>query len=65
MKLDYPLTPHTKLNSKWVKGLSVRPNTIKIPEGNIGRILFDVNHRNIFFFDLSPEVKEIKAKINK
>ena len=64
MKLDYPLTPHTKLNSKWVKGLSVRPNTIKIPEGNIGRILFDVNHRNIFF-DLSPEVKEIKAKINK
>ena len=49
MKLDYPLTPHTKLNSKWVKGLSVRPNTIKIPEGNIGRILFDVNHRNIFF----------------
>ena len=65
MKLDYTLTPHTKINSKGIKDLTVRSNTIKIPEGNIGRIFFDINHRNIFLGDLSPQVKEIKTKINK
>ena len=65
MKLEHSLTPHTKINSKGIKDPTVRSNTIKIPEGNIGRILFDINHRSIFWGNLSPQVKEIKTKINK
>ena len=50
--------------SKWIKDLNVRPNTIKLPEENIGRILFDINCSNIFL-DPSLGVTEIKTKINK
>ena len=64
MKLEHSLTPYTKINSKWIKNLNVRPDTVKLLEGNIGRTLFDINHSNIFF-DLSPRVMEIKTKINK
>ena len=53
-----------KINSKWIKDLNVRPETIKLPEENTGRTLLDINCSNIFW-DLSPKAKEIKAKISK
>ena len=64
MKLEPSLTPYTKINSKWIRDLKVRPDTIKLLEQNIGRTLFDVNHSKIFF-DPLPRVMKIKTKINK
>ena len=64
MKLEYFLTPHTKINSKWIKDLNIRPETIKILEENIGKTLSDINHSRILY-DSPPRVMEIKAKINK
>ena len=64
MKLEYSLTPYTKINSKWIRDLNIRPDTIKLLEENIGRTLFDINHSKIFF-DPPPRVMEIKRKINK
>ena len=64
MKLEYSLTPYTKINSKWIKDLNVIQDTIKLLEENIGRTLFDINHSKIFF-DPLPRVMEIKTKINK
>ena len=64
MKLEHSLTPYTKMNSKWIKDLNVRPGTIKLLEENIGKTLFDINHSKIFF-DPPPRVMEIKSKINK
>ena len=64
MKLEHCLTPDTKINSKWVKDLNVRPDTIKLLEENIGRTLFDINHSKIFF-DPPFRLIRIKTKINK
>ena len=64
MKLECSLTPYTKIHSKWFKDLNVRLDTIKLLEENIGRILFDINCRKIFF-DPPPRVMTIKMKINK
>ena len=64
MKLEYSLTPYTEINTKWVKDLNVRPDTIKLLEENIGRTLSDINQSKIFF-DPPPKVMKIKTKINK
>ena len=64
MKLEHFLTPYTKINSKLIKDLNVRPETIKLLEENRGKTLFDINHSRILY-DPPPRVMEIKAKINK
>ena len=64
MKLEYFLTLHTKINSKWIKDLNVRPETIKLLKENIGRTLDDINQSKIFY-DPPPRVMEIKTKVNK
>ena len=64
MKLEHFLTPFTKINSKWIKNLNVRPETIKLLEENIGETLSDINHSRILY-DPPPRILEIKTKINK
>ena len=64
MKSEHSLTPYTKINSKWIKDINVRPDTIKLLEENIGRTLHDINHSKILF-DPPPREMEIKTQINK
>ena len=64
MKLEHFLTQQTKINSKWIKDLDVRPETIKLLEENIGRTLDNINQSKIFY-DPPPRVTEIKTKVNK
>ena len=56
--------PYTKINSKWIKDLNVRPETIRLLEENIGRTLDDKNQSKILY-DPPPRVTEIKTKVNK
>ena len=64
MKLEHFLIPYTKINSKWIKDLNVRPKIVKLLEESIGRTLSDINHSKILY-DPPPRVMETKAKINK
>ena len=64
MRLKSFITVDTKINSKWIKELNIRPETIKLIEENIGRTLYDINHSEILY-DPPSRVKEIKTKINK
>ena len=64
MKLEHFLTPYTKINSKWIKDLNIRSETIKLLEENIGKTLSDINHSKILY-DPPPRILEIKAKIHK
>ena len=63
MKLEPSLIPHTKINSKWIRGWNVRLYTVKLLEENIGRTHFDIHHGNTFF-DPPPKGMKIKTKIN-
>ena len=64
MKLEHFLTPYTKINSKWIKNLNVRSETIKLLEENIGNTLSGINHSRVLY-DPPPRIMGIKAKINK
>ena len=64
MKLEHFLTPYTKINSKWIKDLNVRPETIKLLGENIDKTFSDINHSKILY-DPPARVMEIKAKISK
>ena len=64
MKLEHFLTPYTNINSKWIKDLNARRETIKLLEENVGRTLNDINQSKILY-DPPPTVKEIKPKLNK
>ena len=64
MKLKHFLRPCTKINSKWIEDLNIRPETIKLLEENIGKTLSDINHSRILY-DPFPRILEIKVKINK
>ena len=62
MKLEHFLTPYTKINSKWIKDLNVRPETIKLLGENMGRTLISQSKT---LYDRPPQVMEIKTKLNK
>ena len=64
MKLEHFLTPQPKINSKWIKDLNVRPETIKFLAENIGRTFNDTNQQKILY-DPLPRVTEIKTKVKK
>ena len=64
MKLDHHLTPHTRINSKWIKNLNVRSETIKTVEENIGSKISDIAYSNILS-DIPPQARGTKDKFNK
>ena len=64
MKLDHFLKPYTKINSKWIEDLNVRPETIQLLEENVSKTLSDIPRSRILY-DSPPRILEIKANINK
>ena len=64
MKLEHFITPYTKINSKWIKDLNIRPEAIKLLEENIGKTLSNINHSRVLY-DPPSRVIEIKTKVNK
>ena len=64
MKLDYQLTPYTKINSRWIKDLNISHNTIKVVDEYIDRKISDIPRSNILT-DMSPNARDIKERINK
>ena len=64
MKLEHSLTPYIKTNSKWIKDLNVRPDTIKLLEENTGKSLFKINDSEVSY-DRPPRAMKIKTKISK
>ena len=64
MQLDHFLIPHTRINSKWIKDLNVKPKTIKIIEENMGSKISDIARSNILS-DVSSQARETKERINK
>ena len=64
MKLEHFLTPYTKINSKWIKDINIRPEIIKLLEENIGKTLSDINYSRILY-DPLPRAMERNTKINK
>ena len=64
MKLEHFLTPYTKIYSKWITDLNIRPETIKLLEENIGRTLYGINHSKILY-DPPSRVVEIKPNLKK
>ena len=64
MKLEHTLSPYTKINSKWLRDLNIRHDTIKLLEKIIGKTLSDINQTNVFLGQF-PKATNIKSKINK
>ena len=64
MKIDRRHTPHTKINSRWIKDLNISRDTIKVLEENIGRKISDIPCSNIFTV-MSPRARDTKERINK
>ena len=63
MKLDHQLAPYTKINSRWIKDLTIKCDTIKVLEENTGRKISDIPRSNIFT-NMSPIARDIKERIN-
>ena len=65
LKIDHSFSPHTKINSKWIKDLKIRPETISLLEENIGSTLFDISFKRIFSDTVTPQLRETIERINK
>uniref|UniRef100_A0A9L0RI47 RNA-directed DNA polymerase n=1 Tax=Equus caballus TaxID=9796 RepID=A0A9L0RI47_HORSE len=65
LKIDHSFSPHTKINSKWIKDLKIRPETISLLEENIGSTLFDISFKRIFSDTVTPHLRETIERINK